>query len=53
MGKDWTGGDRSGREGSGSSFRSRRNVAAGLPKEGRGRDGMGGEWIGVDTIKAR
>ena len=54
MGKDWTGGDRSGGEGSGFFSPSQR--CGGGTSKGRewiGKDGRGREWIGSDLIKAR
>ena len=48
MGLDGIGMDGRGREWSGSSFRSRRNVAAELPKDGTGWDWTGSEWTGGD-----
>ncbi|GDY10189.1 hypothetical protein LBMAG52_36770 [Planctomycetia bacterium] len=43
MGLDGIGWERKG-----SSFRSRRNVTAELPKDWRGLEGIGGDWIGLD-----
>jgi len=45
---EWNGGERSGAEWRGSSFRRRRNETVELPKDWMGGDGIGRERNGKD-----